>query len=475
MTLSVRDFAQQALNGQVPPPLPDTSLFGRPLGAAGPRSVLVVDGDPAIRRIATAALQQAGYQVHTAADGTRAMELLLHLAKARRPLDALLLDVHLPNGGGLGFLDALHAAGMVVPVIALTADQERQTVVELLRRGVGEILDKPLRIDAMITQLRTFLERTATLAERRHARETALKAELEAADRARRATQRKADEASDSFYRLDAQMQSARAAWRDLVGVLVPPAGIGLAWRNRPLSDMGGDFVGLRSTGSGCLLLVADVAGHDLGASMHGVLIKAFFDENCRSGMDVSGAEEFMRKLNRQLVQSSEQRRLVTAQLIVIDQLQEQAAVVCAGHPAVLIDRQRVLTPLSGAGSVLGISEQVTFTPATIPLGAGDRLFVCTDGVCDLPRVDGRTGERTHFGLDGLARSLTGAPGLEAAVTRAWDDLTAFCRRKPVDDMLLIGLEVQATRDDYQPTEKISDGASVNAHWRDRTTHVPSI
>lgn len=454
MTLSARDFAQQALNGQVPPPLPDTSLFSRPADVAGPRTLLVVDDDPAVRRIAAAALQQAGYQVLTAADGSVALDILMRLAKARRPLDALLLDVHMPNGGGIGFLDAMHAAGMVVPVIAITGDFERSTVVELLRRGVGDIIDKPLLIDAMVKQVRTFIERSATLAERRRAREATLKAELEAADNARRATQRKADEASDSFYRLEAQMQSARTAWRDLVGVLVPPSGINLAWRNRPLSDMGGDFVGLRSTGSGCLLLVADVAGHDLGASMHGVLIKAFFDENCRSGLGMSGAEEFMRKLNRQLVQSTEQRRLVTAQLVIIDLIQELATVVCAGHPAVLFQHGSTITPVVGDGSVLGISEHVSFAPTSMPFAARDRLFVCTDGVSDLPRIDGRTGQRERFGLDGLAKSLAAELPLEAAVTGAWDAINAFCRRKPVDDMVLVGLEAQPQTSEYEPSEK---------------------
>jgi len=454
MTVSIHDFAQQALNGHLPPPLPDTSLFARPIDVAGPRTLLVVDDDPAIRRIAAAALQQAGYQVLTAPDGSVALDILTRLAKARRPLDALLLDVHMPKGGGIGFLDSMHAAGMVVPVIAITGDLERKTVVDLLRRGVGEVIDKPLQIDALVNQVKAFLERTAALAERRRAREASLQSELEAADIARRATQRKADEASDSFYRLEAQMQSARTAWRDLVGVLVPPSGINLAWRNRPLSDMGGDFVGLRSTGSGCLLLVADVAGHDLGASMHGVLIKAFFDENCRSGLGVSGAEEFMHKLNRQLVQSSEQRRLVTAQLIVIDLVHEQATVVCAGHPAVLIQHEHTLMPIVGDGSVLGISDQVSFLPISMSFAASDRLFVCTDGVSDLPRIDGRTGQRARFGLDGLARSLAPDVSLDAAVTGAWDAINTFCRRKPVDDMVLVGLEVQPQTSEYEPSEK---------------------
>lgn len=460
MTLSAHDFAQQALTGQLPHPLPDTSLFARTPGVAGPRTLLVVDDDPALRRITSAALQQAGYQVLTAADGQVAFEILSRLAQARRPLDALLLDVHMPGGGGIGFLDRMHAAGIVLPVIAVTGDPERATVVELMRRGVSEIIDKPMRIDAMVKTVKAFLDRTEALAERRRAREAQLKIELEAADLARRNTQRKADEASDSYYRLEAQVQSAKTAWRDLVGVLVPPPGVGLAWRNRPLTDMGGDFVGLRSTGSGCILLVADVAGHDMGASLHGVLIKAYFDENCRSGLGAAGAEEFMRKLNHQLVQSTDQRRLVTAQLVVIDLVRERATVVSAGHPSVLHQRGSDITPVIGDGSVLGIADEVAFTPVTIPLLSRDRLFICTDGISDLPRIDGRTGARERFGINGLAAALPPHEPLDTAVSQAWETLTQFCRRKPVDDMVLVGLELQPQTSEYEPSEKAGDSSS---------------
>ena len=441
--------------------LPDTSLFSRPPGA-DQQTILVVDDDSAVRRIVAATLQQAGYQVLSAADGEVAMDLLTRLAKAQRPLETLLLDVHMPGISGIDLLDRMHQAGMVLPVIAMTGDQDRTIAIELMRRGVGDLLDKPVQVDVLIATVRAFLERNQLLAERRRARERQLREELEAAERDKHSNQRKAREASDSYYRLEAQVKSARTVWDDLTGLLVPPTGISLAWRTRPLSELGGDFVGLRATPRGCLLLVADVAGHDMGASLHGVLIKAFFEENCRSGLE---GEEFLRRLNRQLVQSTAQRRLVTAQLIDVDLQRHLATVVSAGHPAVVRQAAGESAPVASEGAVLGITEEILLAPCSVPFQPGDRLFIVTDGVSDLPRIDGPTGTRVRYGLDGLQRDLTAHAELplEAQVQGTWDAAIAFCRKRPVDDMVLVGLgcNAETAGDDYVPTDRIGGSSTA--------------
>lgn len=441
--------------------LPDTSLFSR-LPGANQQTLLVVDDDSAVRRIMAATLQQAGYQVLSAADGEVAMDVLTRLAKAQRPLDAILLDVHMPRISGIDLLDRMLHAGMVLPVIAVTGDQDRLIVIELMRRGVGDLLDKPVQVDVLVATVRAFLKRNQLLAERRRARERQLREELDAAKRDKHDNQRKARETSDSYNRLEAQVQSARTVWNDLTGLLVPPTGVSLAWRTRPLSDFGGDFVGLRATPRGCLLLVADVAGHDMGASLHGVLIKAFFEENCRSGL---AGEEFLRRLNRQLVQSTAQRRLVTAQLIDVDLHRHLATVVSAGHPAVVRQAAGESELVATEGAVLGITEEIILAPCTVAFEPGDRLFIVTDGVSDLPRSDGPTGTRVRYGLDGLQRDLAARAELplEAQIQGTWDAVTVFCRKRPIDDMVLVGLgcDAETASDDYAPTDRIGDTSTA--------------
>jgi sigma-B regulation protein RsbU (phosphoserine phosphatase) len=440
--------------------LPDTSLFARP-SHSGRRSVLVVDDDTTLRTVMCMGLQQAGYEVYSAEDGLAAFDLLQRMVGEKASLDAMLLDLHMPGLDGIGLLDRMLSVGMVLPVIACTGDYTREMVIELMRRGVGDIIDKPIRLEDLVRTVGAFIERADRLAERRRDRERKLKAEAERLEQEHAQQRRKAQEASDSFSRLAAQVKSARAAWRDLVGTLTPPNGLGLSYRIKPLADMGGDFIGLHLTEQGCVILMADVAGHDLGASLHTVLIKAFFEENCRRGLGGDGmdGQSLLALLNRQLLKSSDQRRLVTAQLVTFDLKAGMVTVDGAGHPPCLYQRGALIEPLAGGGSILGIANEVFFNSDRRPWSPKDRLWLLTDGISDLPRVDGRMGDRRRIGIDGVIKHLRDIEymPLGATVTRLWDLLLQWCRRKAVDDMLLVGLEAMTPGDDYEP----SDGATT--------------
>src|SRR5437763_1611758 len=66
------------------------------------RTILVVDDEPRIAAIAADYLRHAGYDVTTAGDGVRALQL----ARARRP-DLIVLDLTLPGKDGLDIARAL--------------------------------------------------------------------------------------------------------------------------------------------------------------------------------------------------------------------------------------------------------------------------------------------------------------------------------------------------------------------------------
>jgi CheY-like chemotaxis protein len=82
--------------------------------------VLVVDDDQDIRHSVAEALEDEGYEVLTAADGSRALAMLL---AARRPPDLIVLDLKMPGRSGYDVLDVLrHSVTLVdVPVVVLSA------------------------------------------------------------------------------------------------------------------------------------------------------------------------------------------------------------------------------------------------------------------------------------------------------------------------------------------------------------------
>jgi two-component system catabolic regulation response regulator CreB len=101
------------------------------------RHLLVVDDEPHIGLLLRPHLERLGYRVslaRTLADARGA------LADRAAPLDALLLDLHLPDGSGLDLLRELRAAAATraLPVMVLTAEGDDRVLGEA--EGLGAVL-----------------------------------------------------------------------------------------------------------------------------------------------------------------------------------------------------------------------------------------------------------------------------------------------------------------------------------------------
>jgi DNA-binding response OmpR family regulator len=81
------------------------------------RRILIVDDDPAISAALKEGLQAAGYEVTVAEDGLQAVELA-----GAAPPDLIILDFHMPGGGGTSAYTALRelAPTLKTPIVFLT-------------------------------------------------------------------------------------------------------------------------------------------------------------------------------------------------------------------------------------------------------------------------------------------------------------------------------------------------------------------
>lgn len=123
-----------------------------PQTAAGATpSVLVVEDDRAVRELIEILLSVEGISVKTARDG---LEGLLKL-KMHSP-DVLVLDIMMPDVGGMRVLDELAQEHSDVDVIVVTgkpeaADQAR------LRLGTENVFDKPFDVDDLLARINQIL------------------------------------------------------------------------------------------------------------------------------------------------------------------------------------------------------------------------------------------------------------------------------------------------------------------------------
>jgi two-component system KDP operon response regulator KdpE len=122
-------------------------------GGPGPARVLIVEDEPALLRALRIDLRARGYEVLTAATGQDA------LAQARRrPPDAVLLDLGLPDGDGTGVITELRGWSRA-PVIVLSGRTSAQDKIGALDAGADDYVTKPFAMDELLARLRAVLRR----------------------------------------------------------------------------------------------------------------------------------------------------------------------------------------------------------------------------------------------------------------------------------------------------------------------------
>jgi two-component system nitrogen regulation response regulator GlnG len=116
-------------------------------------TLVVVDDDPTVLVVFRGAFKDSDVTVVTAETAAAGLAAV----NRHRP-DVILLDVHLPDGSGLELFGRLRAADATVPVIFITADGSSDTVIQAMRQGAFDYLQKPLDLPATRALLARALE-----------------------------------------------------------------------------------------------------------------------------------------------------------------------------------------------------------------------------------------------------------------------------------------------------------------------------
>jgi two-component system, OmpR family, KDP operon response regulator KdpE len=114
--------------------------------------VLVVDDEPAIRRLLRTSLGAQSWRVAEAATGAAA----LRAAKDSNP-DVVLLDLGLPDMDGLDVIRTLRGAGSTVPIVVLSVRDDERGKVAALDLGADDYVTKPFGMAELVARLRTAL------------------------------------------------------------------------------------------------------------------------------------------------------------------------------------------------------------------------------------------------------------------------------------------------------------------------------
>jgi DNA-binding NtrC family response regulator len=121
---------------------------------AGPASVLIIDDEAAIRDSLETLLTMEGFQVTLAVDGPAGLDQL-----AQREFDLVLLDLALPGESGMELLPKILEMHPGLPIIMITAFGTVSNVVEAIRAGAENFVQKPWDNEKLLADIRTAIAR----------------------------------------------------------------------------------------------------------------------------------------------------------------------------------------------------------------------------------------------------------------------------------------------------------------------------
>lgn len=122
--------------------------------------ILVVEDDNDINTLLCRIIQKSGYYAQPAYSGTEALLYLEHDS-----WDLVLLDLMLPGMAGEEVLQKIREKG-TLPVIIISAKNEKETRISTLKEGADDFISKPFDVDEVAARIDSLLRRSRYANER---------------------------------------------------------------------------------------------------------------------------------------------------------------------------------------------------------------------------------------------------------------------------------------------------------------------
>jgi phosphoserine phosphatase RsbU/P len=315
------------------------------------KSILIVDDTPINIGVIAGALKDS-FATKVATSGEKA----LAIASAKEKPDLILLDVMMPEMDGYEVCRRLKANPETrdIPVIFLTSQTEAEDETKGFEVGAVDYIHKPFSAAVVKARVRTHL-----MLREAHA------------------------QIAQQLVEINTELEMARQIQLSILPSSTPQIkGMDIVARYIPMTSVAGDFydfIVVDDTHVG--ILIADVSGHGLPAALIASMLQVALTAQARHASEPA---KVLAGLNLALC-GKFQHNFVTAAYVYVDLEKGTLSYAGAGHPPLLLWRKSTgaASQLLENGLVMGQFEEATYDSLQVPIEAGDRFVLYTDGILE--------------------------------------------------------------------------------------------
>jgi sigma-B regulation protein RsbU (phosphoserine phosphatase) len=313
------------------------------------KSILIVDDTPINIGVISGALKDT-YKTKVATSGEKA----LAIANGSDKPDLILLDVMMPEMDGYEVCRRLKANPETrdIPVIFLTGQTGTEDETMGFEVGAVDYIHKPFSEPVVKARVRTHMmlrEAHALIAKQ--------------------------------LIAMHIEMEMGRQIQLSILPKSTPKLpGIEIVARYMPMTAVAGDFYDFIIVDEKRLgILVADVSGHGLPSALIASMLQVALTAQAENASDPA---RVLSGLNQALCGKFE-HNFVTAVYVYVDMEKKMLTYAGAGHPPMLFWTKSASSAreVMENGLFLGMFPEATYASLQVPIAAGDRSILYTDGI----------------------------------------------------------------------------------------------
>lgn len=372
-------------------------------------TVLVVDDEPVNLQVLVNQLRLEGYNVTTAENGMDAVNII----HSGRVPDLMILDVMMPRMTGYNVCRIVRERYSLyqLPVLLLTAKNQIQDIVAGFEAGANDYLAKPFDRRELIARVDMLL------------------------------TLKEAVSRQNRLESINRELEIARRVQYSILPEKLPDIpGLDIRALYKPMDLIGGDFYDFCYTDPQRIgIIVADVSGHGIPASLISSMVKIAF---CMQSQHYEKPDRLIANIHNAIYGKCE-THFVAASYIFIDLERMRMLHANAGHsPLVILNRETgVIRRIKGKGKIIGIFPDVESELIEMELVRGDRIILYTDCVTETRNTSGEYfgDERFDIYITGNAEkdAETFTSGLEGHLARWAGNNSRF-----EDDLTMVVIDI---------------------------------